>query len=267
MSSSAPASPGEPVVVLERDGPVARIVLNRPAQYNAMSTAVLEGLEDSIGAVGGDDTVRVVVLAADGPAFCAGHDYKEVRANLDRDHLEALFARSSAIMKSIVRLPHPVIARVHGLATAAGCQLVASCDLAVASSAARFAVSGVRLGLFCSTPSVALTRNVATKRAFEMLITGDFIDAATAKEFGLINRVVEPERLDDAVAELAVSILSKPAVAVRTGKRLFYQQIEADLDTAYDLAAAEMACNMLDPAAVEGADAFLEKRPPRWPSV
>ncbi len=263
MSSVAPTA-SDPVVLLTRDGPVARITLNRPAQYNALSLAVLETLQASLDAVAEDDAVRVVVLAGSGPAFCAGHDLREMRRQHEKDRHRALFDACGDVMKAIVRLPQPVIARVHGIATAAGCQLVATCDLAVASSTARFAVSGVRLGLFCSTPGVALARNVPRKEAFRMLVTGEFVDGETAARLGLVNEVVEPDALDATIDGLCQSIASRPAVAVRAGKRLFYEQIERDLDGAYELAAEAMACNMMAPETVEGIDAFLEKRAPDW---
>ena len=257
---------GEPPAVLlreDREG-IGTLTLNRPERYNALSEALLEALQAGIAGVGADDSIRVVVLAARGPAFCTGHDLREMRRRPDEAYYRNLFARCSRMMQSLVACPKPVIARVQGIATAAGCQLVASADLAVASTEARFAVSGIRQGLFCSTPSVALSRNVGRKRAFEMLVTGEFIDAATALEYGLVNRVVPPDRLDAEVDALARSIAANPPVAVETGKRMFYRQLEEDLAGAYRYAGEVMACNMMAGDAVEGIDAFLEKREPKW---
>jgi enoyl-CoA hydratase/carnithine racemase len=204
------------------------------------------------------------VLAASGKAFCAGHDLKEMRAEPSQAYYERLFAQCTKLMMSLQNLPVPVIAKVQGLATAAGCQLVAMCDLAVASSDARFAVSGVNLGLFCSTPSVALSRNLSRKAAFEMLVTGDFISAEQALEKGLVNRVAEPDALDSAVESLVASIAAKPRVAVALGKALFYRQLEVGIAAAYADAGHTMACNMMDASALEGVQAFIDKRPPRW---
>jgi enoyl-CoA hydratase/carnithine racemase len=221
-------------------------------------------LQSALDALARDDSVRVVVLAASGRAYCAGHDLKEMRADPSHAYYQRLFAQCAQLMLSIQRLPVPVIAKVQGIATAAGCQLVAMCDLAVAASTARFAVSGVNLGLFCSTPSVALSRNLGRKAAFEMLVTGDFIGAEEAKAKGLINRVAEPEALDDATAALAASIVAKPRVAVAMGKALFYRQLEKGLVAAYDDAGNTMACNMMDASALEGVQAFIDKRKPNW---
>lgn len=253
-----------PAVLLRNDADgVATLTLNRPKAYNALNDALLASLQRELDAIAEDDGVRVVVIAAAGKAFCPGHDLKEMRGAHSREQHEDLFARCSQMMRSIVNLPKPVIARVQGMATAAGCQLVATCDLAVASTEATFAVSGVNLGLFCSTPSVALSRNVTRKRAFEMLVTGEFIDAGRAVEYGLVNRAVDPARLDAEVDALCREILSKPQVAIETGKRIFYRQLEQDLEGAYTLTAEAMACNMMHPDTVEGVDAFLEKRPPK----
>jgi enoyl-CoA hydratase/carnithine racemase len=226
---------------------------------------MLAALQREFDAIAGDEAVRVVVLAAEGKAFCAGHDLKEMRAKPSLDYYERLFSQCSEMMLGIQRLPVPVIARVQGVATAAGCQLVAMCDLAVASSPAKFAVSGVNLGLFCSAPGVALSRNVLRKAAFEMLITGEFVSAEEAKVRGLINRVVEPEQLDAEVEKLVAAIIAKPRVAVAIGKEFFYRQIELGIAPAYEAAAQTMACNMMDEAALEGVQAFIDKRPPRWP--
>lgn len=243
---------------------VARLTLNRPASFNALSAAMLEALQAELDRIAADESVRVVVIGAEGKAFCAGHDLKEMRAEPSLGYYEALFAQCGRMMLSIQRLPVPVVARVQGIATAAGCQLVAACDLAVASSSARFAVSGVNLGLFCSTPSVALSRNVGRKAAFEMLVTGEFITAAQAKDKGLVNRVVEPAELDAAIEALVTPIVGKPRVAISLGKQLFYRQLEKGIEAAYADAEKTMACNMMDEATLEGVQAFIEKRPPAW---
>jgi enoyl-CoA hydratase/carnithine racemase len=214
--------------------------------------------------VAGDARVRVVVLAGTGRAFCAGHDLREMRARRDRAWYRELFGRCSRVMETLRALPQPVIARVHGVATAAGCQLVASCDLALASEQARFATSGINLGLFCATPAVAVTRNLPRKRAFELLMTGAFVDAESACALGLVNRVVAADALDDAVAALAEDIAGKSPVAVRAGKRLFYRQLALPLAEAYDLASDVMAENLMAEDAAEGIDAFFERRPPVW---
>jgi enoyl-CoA hydratase/carnithine racemase len=223
--------------------------------------AALHGALDRIAA---DSGARVVVLAAAGRAFCAGHDLKEMKADPRLAYYQQLFERCSKLMLRIQSMPQPVIACVHGLATAAGCQLVAMCDLAVASTEARFAVSGVNFGLFCATPSVALTRNVGRKAAFEMLVTGEFIDAETALARGLINRFTQPDELDQAVEQLAGAIVAKPALAISMGKQMFYRQQEMGIAAAYQLAGQVMACNMADDVAQEGVAAFIEKRKPAW---
>ena len=243
---------------------VAMLTLNRPQAFNALSEAMLAAMQRELDAIASDEAVRVVVLAAQGRAFCAGHDLKEMRAQPSLEYYRGLFAQCTRMMLTLRRLPVPVIARVQGIATAAGCQLVAQCDLAVASSGARFAVSGVNLGLFCSTPSVPLSRNVARKAAFEMLVTGDFIDAAQAQARGLVNRVVEPERLDAEIETLVASIVAKPRAVVAMGKELFYRQGELGIEAAYEAAGETMACNMMEAAALEGVQAFIEKRKPRW---
>ena len=252
-----------PFVQVEQSGGVTRLTLNRAAQYNSLSEGMLDALQAELAAVAGDAQCRVVVLAAAGKAFCAGHDLREMRSKPQLDYYRSLFARCSKVMLAIQTLPQPVIARVQGIATAAGCQLVATCDLAVASDEARFAVSGVNLGLFCSTPAVPLSRNVSRKQAFEMLVTGDFIDARQALERGLVNRVAAADALDAEVQKLAASILAKPAAAIAAGKGLFYRQLEMGIEAAYQLAGQTMACNMMDDSAQEGFLAFLEKRPPR----
>lgn len=243
---------------------VVTLTLNRPDAFNALSEAMLAALKTELGALAADDRVRVVVLAAAGKAFCAGHDLKEMRAEPSMAYYKALFDRCGQVMLAIQALPVPVIARVQGTATAAGCQLVATCDLAVASDKARFAVSGVNLGLFCSTPAVALSRNMGRKAAFEMLATGEFIDAETARLRGLVNRVVPAEQLDAEVEQLVASIVAKPRVALALGKALFYRQLESGLGAAYIDASQTMACNMMDDSALEGVQAFIDKRPPAW---
>ncbi|MBC7171292.1 MAG: enoyl-CoA hydratase [Polyangiaceae bacterium] len=253
----------EPLVHSRLEDGVLTLTLNRPQQYNALSWAMLEALREALRSAQ-DPDVRVIVLAGAGKAFCAGHDLKEMRANRTLDFQRRLFALCSEVMLSLIRLPVPVIARVHGIATAAGCQLVGMCDLAVASSEARFAVSGINVGLFCSTPSVALSRNMGRKEAFEMLVTGEFIDAEEAHRRGLVNRVVPPEALDEEVERLTASIKAKSPVAVRMGKELFYRQLEMGIEAAYQLAGEVMACNMMAEDAAEGIDAFIEKRPPQW---
>jgi enoyl-CoA hydratase/carnithine racemase len=225
---------------------------------------MLSALQGTLEKLETDPTVRVIVIAGNGPAFCAGHDLKEMRAHPSKAFYEALFAQCSRFMLTLARLPQPVIARVHGIATAAGCQLVGACDLAVASDNAKFAVSGINVGLFCSTPSVALSRNVSRKRAMEMLVTGEFIDAATARDYGLVNRVVPADRLDAEVKHLAAEIMAKSPVAVAMGKKMFYRQLELGVEDAYKLAAETMACNMMADDAGEGIDAFMQKRPPVW---
>jgi enoyl-CoA hydratase/carnithine racemase len=260
----AALAPAEPVLRREvRDG-VAALVLNRPRQYNALSRALLQALHEALDAIAGDENVRVVTITGAGAAFCAGHDLKEMRALDSQAESEALFRACSDVMRKLVALPVPVIAVVNGLATAAGCQLVAQCDLAVASTEAKFAVSGVNLGLFCSTPAVALSRNLGRKRAAEMLFTGGFIDAQKALEWGLVNRLAPPEGVIDAALEIAASLKSKPRAALALGKALFYRQLEAGLAAAYDDATRTISCNMDTDYAREGVDAFLQKRPPVW---
>lgn len=243
---------------------VVTLTLNRPDALNALSEAMLDALHGAIDRTSADDSTRVIVIAARGKAFCAGHDLKEMRAAPSNAYYESLFQRCGRLMMAIQQAPVPVIAQVEGVATAAGCQLVAMCDLAVAARSARFAVSGVRLGLFCSTPSVALSRNVSRKQAFEMLVTGDFIDADEAQTRGLINRVADDGEVAAEVESLVASIVAKPAVAIRTGKSLFYKQLEKPIEAAYEDAAAAMACNMMADDTLEGVQAFIEKRKPDW---
>jgi enoyl-CoA hydratase/carnithine racemase len=255
----------EPFVLTRRDARgVVTLTLNRAASFNALSEGMLAALQAELDALASDETARVVILAAAGKAFCAGHDLKQMRAEPSLGYYEDLFTQCTNVMLAVQRLPLPVIARVQGIATAAGCQLVAMCDLAVASSEARFAVSGINVGLFCSTPGVALSRNVPRKQAFEMLVTGEFISAAQALEKGLVNRVVEPHWVDAEIETLVASIVAKPRVAVALGKALFYRQLEHGIEAAYLDAGQTMACNMMDESALEGVQAFIDKRPPAW---
>jgi enoyl-CoA hydratase/carnithine racemase len=255
----------EPLLQRQRDARgVVTLTLNRPKSFNVLSQDMLAALQSELDALNDDTTVRALVLAAAGKAFCAGHDLREMRAQPSLEYYQHLFAECAHMMLSLRRLAVPVIARVQGLATAAGCQLVAQCDLAVASREARFAVSGVGLGLFCSSPGVPLSRNLRTKEAFEMLVTGEFIDAQQALARGLVNRVVEPAQLESETEKLVAAIVSKPRAAIALGKELFYRQLELGIESAYEAAGETMACNMMDAAALEGVQAFLEKRPPRW---
>jgi enoyl-CoA hydratase/carnithine racemase len=254
----------DPLLLRERRGSVAWLTLNRPAARNALSRGLMTALESALDDAATDPAVKIVVIAGAGPAFCAGHDLREIRAEPGRASYEALFTQCARLMTRIVRLPKPVIARVHGIATAAGCQLVASADLAIAADTARFATPGVNIGLFCSTPMVALSRAIGRKPALEMLLTGDPIDAARARELGLINRVVPEAGLDEAVTSLANQIAGKSPLTLAIGKEAFYRQTDMDLDAAYAYAAEIMTRNMLARDAEEGIDAFLAKRPPVW---
>ena len=250
-------------------GSIARLTLNAPLSLNALSDAMLAALAAELTALATDATIRIVILQGAGKAFCAGHHLREMqagRAHADqgRAYFADLFQRCAAVMQMIPALPQPVIAQVQGIATSAGCQLVAACDLAVAANTARFAVSGVNLGLFCSTPSVALSRNVGRKAAFEMLVTGDFISAEEAKQRGLVNRVAVMEALDAEVESLVAAIVAKPRVAIAMGKQLFHRQIETDVESAYEDAGRTMAANMMDASALEGVQAFIDKRKPSW---
>jgi enoyl-CoA hydratase/carnithine racemase len=249
-----------PLLLREQRGGVVTLTLNRPAQFNALSEELLAELQAALDALAGDPAVRVVVLAGAGRAFCAGHDLKQMMSNRELAVYQRLFDACSRLMLRIQSLPQPVVARVHGVATAAGCQLVAMCDLAIAADSARFAVSGINVGLFCSTPAVALTRNIGRKAAFEMLLSGDFIDAATALQRGLVNRVVPDAQLDEAIAATAAMILAKPQAAVAIGKGLFYRQLEMGIAAAYQLAGQAMACNMMEHSAQDGVAAFIDKR-------
>jgi enoyl-CoA hydratase/carnithine racemase len=246
---------------IERDARgVVRLTLDRPASFNALSEAMLAALQTALDDLREDYSARVVVLAAEGKAFCAGHDLKEMLGTPDQTYYRDLFARCSRMMLALQALPQPVIARVQGVATAAGCQLVAMCDLAVAAEEARFGVSGINLGLFCSTPSVALSRNMPRKQAMEMLLTGEMIDAAEAARRGLINRAVQAGALDVEIERLIASILAKPYDAIAIGKAQFHRQTELGIAAAYEVAGEAMACNMMEPCAQEGVGAFVDKR-------
>ncbi len=261
LAAATEASPAVSCHVAEG---IARVRLERPQQFNALSSAVLDALGETLDRLATDASVRVVVIGAAGKAFCPGHDLKEMAANRTPEFVGALFDRCCRIMLGLTRMPQPVIARVHGIATAAGCQLVAACDLAVAASDARFATSGINYGLFCATPGVPLSRAIGRKQALEMLLTGESIDAETALAWGLINRVAPPEELDAAVDALARCLLAKPPVALAQGKRFFYRQIEQGMEEAYREAAAVITGQMLADEALEGVNAFIAKRRPDW---
>jgi enoyl-CoA hydratase/carnithine racemase len=252
MTQAAESLAREPILLREDDNGITTLTLNRPRQYNTLSEAMLTALHDTLKDIEQDDSVRVVILAGAGKAYCAGHDLKEMRARPDQEYYRELFRKCSEMMLTMNRIPQPIIARVHGIATAAGCQLVATADLAVAS------------GLFCATPGVPLSRNILRKHAMEMLLTGEFISAEGAARLGLVNRAVEPGLLDEQVMSLARHITDRSPVAVRTGKQMFYRQIDKELESAYDFAAEVMACNMMAEDAAEGIDAFIEKRDPVW---
>ena len=262
--TAQPDSAVQPVVLRRDEDGVSTLTLNRPQQFNALNGAMLTELKASLEAIARDASVRVVVLAGAGRAFCPGHDLKEMLSHSTGEFIGELFRLCCDVMLSIRRLPQPAIAKVHGIATAAGCQLVAACDLAVAAQDARFATSGINFGLFCATPGVPVSRNVSQKRAFEMLMTGAFIDAPTALGWGLLNRVVPPGELDGAVAELARQLKEKPRAVVAAGKHFFYRQLEERLEEAYRDASAVITDNMLSPDGQEGVGAFVEKRKPRW---
>lgn len=266
MSHSAtPAEASvEPVLLTTIERGVARLTMNRPRQFNAISMAMIEAMQSALDGIARSPDVRVVVIAGNGAAFSGGHDLKQMMANRSEAFIGNLFERCSRVMMTMQALPHPVIARVHGLATAAGCQIVAACDLAIASTEARFATSGINYGLFCATPGVPVSRNVSRKRAFEMLFTGEFIDAKTAQDWGLVNSVVPPHELDGELARLIGSLVEKPRAVVAAGKALFYEQIEAPLAQAYGTASKSITRNMLGPDAAEGVGAFIEKRKPSW---
>ena len=253
-----------PYLLTHTEKGICRVTLNRGDRYNPLSRAMITALQSEVTRIGADSAIRCVVLAAEGKGFCAGHDLKELRAHPDLAWQQELFSACNALMVSLTTLPQPVIARVHGIATAAGCQLVSMCDLAVAADTARFALPGVNVGVFCTTPAVGVARNVARKRVMEMLLTGEPIDAATALAWGLVNRVVPEAELDAAIAVLTRVILAKSARLIAQGKRAFYRQVELGLGQAYDFAGGVMACSLLDADAHEGIDAFVEKRPPKW---
>lgn len=243
---------------------VHTLTLNSPATFNALGESMLAALQQAIDRVASDPAARVVVLAAEGKAFCAGHNLKEMKARPELAYYQQLFAQCTRMMMALRKLPVPVIARVQGIATAAGCQLVAQCDLAVAVEGVKFGVNGIDVGLFCATPSVPLSRNMQPKQAMEMLVTGGFIDAAEAQRRGLVNRVATPEQLDAEVQSLVQAILAKPRLALAIGKQMFYQQAEMGIEAAYQLAGQTMACNMMDEVAQEGVQAFIDKRSPAW---
>lgn len=252
------------MVLLDVAGGIATITLNRPEARNALSFALMSEIEAALARIAADSTIKVVVLAANGPAFCAGHDLKEMQGLQSREQVASVFAQCARMMTAIVRLPQPVIAKVHAMATAAGCQIVASCDLAYAADGAKFATPGVNIGLFCSTPMVALSRVVGRKQAMEMLLSGHPVDAATAEGWGLINHAVAADRLDGAVADMARLIAAKSSYTVKVGKAAFYRQLDLDLDQAYAYTAEVMTANMMAEDAKEGIEAFIGKRPPLW---
>ncbi len=264
QTATSEPQPDEAILLRADDAGIATLTLNRPRHYNALSVALMAALQGELDAIREDRSVRIVVIEGAGKGFCAGHDLKEIRAGGGRAFFESVFAQCSRLMVSLTKLPQPVIAKVHGIATAAGCQLVASCDLAVAAADARFGTPGVNIGLFCSTPMVALSRAVPRKQAMEMLLGGEMIDAATAAGCGLINRAVPPAELDAAVGELAGRIVGKSPLTLKIGKEAFYRQIELGLEEAYAYASEVMTLNMLARDAEEGIDAFIEKRPPVW---
>ena len=261
--TDAPAT--DALLLTARDGGVARVTLNRPDRFNSLSSAMIAALQGELDAIAADPLVRVVILAANGRGFCAGHDLKEMRAHVgDKMWQRQLFDDCSRMMLTLTRLPQPVIARVQGIATAAGCQLVSMCDLAVAADSATFALPGVNIGVFCSTPAVGVSRNIGRKRAMELLLTGQPVPAHVALGWGLVNRVVPAGELDAAVAQFTDIILARSPATLRVGKATFYRQIDRSIAEAYDLTSETMACNLLLDDAAEGMDAFLEKRPARW---
>ena len=266
-TNTSVATQPDPLVIRQDSSDNSGVVtlpLNNPKQFNALSVALLTALQKELDEIKKDNSILVVVIAAEGKAFCAGHNLKEMRAHSEREFHQALFNQCSQMMLTLNRMPQVVIAKVQGIATAAGCQLVASCDLAVASRTAKFATSGINVGLFCSTPAVAVSRNLSPKLAFEMLITGEFIDAETAAAQGLINRVAEPEQLDNELQALIQAIISKSPVATATGKQMFYNQLSMSLPDAYDYASQVMVDNMMADDVAEGIDAFVEKRQAVW---
>ncbi|MDE0787973.1 MAG: enoyl-CoA hydratase [SAR324 cluster bacterium] len=254
----------EDLVLQELGNGVATLTLNRPRQFNALSEAMLTSLQEKLDGITENNAVRLVILQGAGKVFCAGHDLKEMIATRKETYYKTLFKQCSRMMMTLNQMPQPVIARVHGIATAAGCQLVAACDLAVAAEDTRFATSGINVGLFCSTPAVPVSRNIPRKKAMELLLTGDFIDANTALSWGLLNRVAPLEKLDEEVKQLADSILSKSSIAVSTGKKMFYKQLESKMEDAYAFASEIMACNMMADDVTEGVDSFINKRQAVW---
>jgi enoyl-CoA hydratase/carnithine racemase len=264
MSASVSEVATEAILLREDVNGITTLTLNRPQQYNALSSAMLAELQNALDDIRQDDRIRVVIIAANGKAFCAGHDLKEMRSSEDKTFHEELFKQCGKLMLTINQMPQPVIAQVNGIATAAGCQLVAACDLAIATEESRFAVSGINVGLFCSTPAVPLSRNLPRKQAMQMLVTGDFISAATAQQHGLINEFVQAEELQDATRSLAEKIVAKSPLAIKLGKEMYYKQLAMDLSEAYSYAGEKMACNMDSEDAREGIDAFIEKRKPEW---
>jgi enoyl-CoA hydratase/carnithine racemase len=256
---------GEPFVLTTVENGVAILTLNRPQRFNPLSSQMIAAIQAELDAIATDGSVRVMILAAEGKGFCAGHDLKEMRAHTeDKGWQQGLFDACSRMMIALTEIPQPVIARVQGIATAAGCQLVSMCDLAVAADTATFAMPGVNIGVFCSTPAVGVVRNVGRKHAMEMLLTGEPIDAATAQSWGLVNRVVPSSRLDAEIRRFTDIILSRSSATIRFGKQAFYRQIDHPLAAAYDIASEVMACNLLLDDAAEGIDAFLQKRPASW---
>ena len=265
MHADAKLTTEAPFVFATKANRVATVTLNRSEQFNPLSSQMIAAIQAELNAIARDPLVRVVILAAEGKGFCAGHDLKEMRAHAgDKSRQRQLFDDCSRMMVSLTQMPQPVIARVNGIATAAGCQLVSMCDLAVAADTARFAMPGINIGVFCSTPAVGVVRNVGRKRAMEMLLTGEPIDAQTALAWGLVNRVVPASRLDAEIGRFTDIILSRSSAAVHLGKQAFYGQIDRPLEAAYDTASEVMACNLLLEDAAEGMDAFLQKRPASW---
>ena len=265
MSAAADSMQDSPCVLEQRDGGIVRLTLNRGSRFNPLSLQMIEALDAALTRLAPDRTARVVVLAAEGKGFCAGHDLKEMREHAaDQAWQKRLFGACNELMVHMTRIPQPIIARVHGIATAAGCQLVSMCDLAVAADTASFALPGVNIGVFCSTPAVGVARNIGRKRAMEMLLTGEMFSAAQAQDWGLINRAVPAAQLDEAVQQFAIRIAARSRAVVGLGKKTFYEQVDMGLDRAYELAGGTMACNLGLPDAAEGIDAFLQKRTPEW---
>jgi len=264
MNAPVKTIAAEPMTLRRREGAVETVILNRPAQYNSIPGAMIEEIRFALEDISRDEGVRAVVIAGSGKAFCAGHDLKEMMGNRSHESTRDLFERCCRMMMTIQRMPQPVIARVHGMATAAGCQLVAMCDLAVAAESATFATSGIALGLFCTTPGVAVARNLLRKNALEMLLTGEFIDARKAQAWGLVNRVVADAELDAELKRLIDAIVSKPREVIALGKKVFYEQVEMPIEQAYGVASEAMACNMMLADTAEGVGAFIAKRKPNW---